>query len=298
MSISPAQWQADGAVERIGDYELFAIEAGDPKAPKLLLIHGFPTSSWDWAPVWAGLTERFHCLAIDMLGFGWSSKPQSHTYSILEQADLITALARRRGFGRCHALAHDYGDTVAQELLARSNQGTSNMLALQSLCLLNGGLFPETHRARVVQQLLNSPIGWLVAKAINYKRFANAMRAICSPGSLDDAELRALWDIILVNDGHRLGHRLIRYIDERKAHRERWVGAMQNTQTPIRVINGALDPVSGAHMVERYRELIADPDVVSLPDAGHYPQLEQPSAVLDAYLDFHDSRLSTNANHD
>ena len=292
MPISPSQWRTDGIVERIGDYQLFAIEGGNKQAPKLLLIHGFPTSSWDWAPLWDALCERFHCLAIDMLGFGWSSKPKKHDYSILEQADLITALARRRGFGACHVLAHDYGDTVAQELLARSNVGKSNMLTLQSLCLLNGGLFPETHRARVVQQLLNSPVGWLVAKAINYKRFANAMRSICSPGSLEDAELQVLWDIIIVNDGHTLGHKLIRYIDERKTHRERWVGALQDTATPVRVINGSLDPVSGAHMVARYRELIADPDVVSLPDAGHYPQLEVPQAVLDAYFNFYDTRLS------
>ena len=292
MSISPEQWRSNGIVERIGDYQLFAIEGGDKAKPKLLLIHGFPTSSWDWAPMWAGLCERFHCLAVDMLGFGWSSKPQQHNYSILEQADLLTTLARRRGFGNCHVLAHDYGDTVAQELLARSNAGQSNMLQLQSLCFLNGGLFPETHRARVVQKLLNSPVGWLVAKAINQRRFANAMRSICSPGSLADADLQALWDIITVNDGHKLGHRLIRYIDERKQHRERWVGAIQNSKVPVRVINGSLDPVSGAHMVERYRELIASPDVVSLSDAGHYPQLEAPQAVLDAYLNFHETRLT------
>lgn len=292
MPSSPKQWRAAGVVERIGDYQLFAIESGNKIAPKLLLIHGFPTSSWDWAPMWEMLTQRFHCLAVDMLGFGWSSKPKQHRYSILEQADLLTTLARRRGFGQCHVLAHDYGDTVAQELLARSNVGGSNMLQLDSLALLNGGLFPETHRARVVQKLLNSPVGWLVAKAINYKRFANAMRGICSPGSLSDDDLQALWAIITVDDGHTLGHRLIRYIDERKTHRERWVGALQNTPTPVRVINGALDPVSGAHMVERYRELVANADVVSLPESGHYPQLEAPQAVLDAYMDFHDSRLT------
>jgi pimeloyl-ACP methyl ester carboxylesterase len=53
---------------------------------------------------------------------------------------------------------------------------------------------------------------------------------------------------------------------------------------PLRFINGLLDPISGAHMVARYRELVPHPDVVELPDAGHYPQLEAPGAVLAAIL--------------
>jgi pimeloyl-ACP methyl ester carboxylesterase len=47
-----------------------------------------------------------------------------------------------------------------------------------------------------------------------------------------------------------------------------------------------LDPVSGAHLVKRYRELVASPNVTELPDVGHYPQTEQPDAVLSAYFEF------------
>jgi pimeloyl-ACP methyl ester carboxylesterase len=62
---------------------------------------------------------------------------------------------------------------------------------------------------------------------------------------------------------------------------------MQTTRVPLRLVNGPDDPVSGAHMVARYRELIPAPDTVSLPGIGHYPQVEAPSAVLDAFLQFH-----------
>ncbi len=55
---------------------------------------------------------------------------------------------------------------------------------------------------------------------------------------------------------------------------------------PLRLVNGTLDPVSGAATVARYRDLIPNPDVVVLNDVGHYPQVEAPGAVLDAFLAF------------
>jgi pimeloyl-ACP methyl ester carboxylesterase len=78
--------------------------------------------------------------------------------------------------------------------------------------------------------------------------------------------------------------KLIRYMVERRQFRERWVGALQNSNIPLRLIDGLDDPVSGAHMVARYRELIADADVVELEGIGHYPQLEAPEQVLRAFL--------------
>lgn len=70
--------------------------------------------------------------------------------------------------------------------------------------------------------------------------------------------------------------------------RDRWLSAMQSGGVPLRVIDGEVDPVSGAHMVERYRQLIADADTVLLPGIGHYPQIEAPVQVLKHYLAFRD----------
>lgn len=55
---------------------------------------------------------------------------------------------------------------------------------------------------------------------------------------------------------------------------------------PLRVINGADDPVSGAHMIVRLREELPDADVVSLSGIGHYPQIESPLSVFAAYREF------------
>src|SRR6185503_9627155 len=102
-----------------------------------------------------------------------------------------------------------------------------------------------------------------------------------------EQELAEFWGLIRRDGGHRIMHKLIRYMPERIKHRERWVGALQKTRVPLRVIDGADDPVSGAHMVARYRELVPDPDAVLLPGIGHYPQVEDPQGVLKAFFDFH-----------
>lgn len=281
-------WRARGRRYLHRGHPIFYVDEGS--GPALLLIHGFPTASWDWTPLWAGLTARFSVIAPDLIGFGFSAKPRSYEYRLADQADLCASLLAERGVREAHVLAHDYGDTVAQELLARSNEG-SGALALRSVCFLNGGLFPETHRPRTIQRLLIGPLGPLVARLLSRSSFERSFAAVFGPRTKPTpADLDAFWRLVTENGGLRVTHRLIRYMAERRAHRERWVGALQRARVPLRVVDGAVDPVSGAHMAERYRELVPDPDVVMLPDVGHYPQVEAPEAVLAAYLAFVDTR--------
>jgi pimeloyl-ACP methyl ester carboxylesterase len=191
-------------------------------------------------------------------------------------------------------LAHDYGDTVAQELLARANPGRG--LSLASLCLLNGGLFPETHRALPLQRLLASPIGALFVPRVNRRSFGRGLAAIFGPRSQPTrAQLDAFWSIVSYADGPLRFPKLLSYMKERRQQRARWVGALRDTKVPLRFVNGSADPVSGAHMVARYRQLIPYPDCVSLPDIGHYPQLEAPDQVWDAYTSFLETRVRTTA---
>ena len=270
-----------------GPHRIFCVDSApqDRVQPALLLIHGFPTASWDFAKLWPVLAERFRVLAADMLGFGFSSKPRRHAYSIMEQADVMEAVLAHHGIDRHHVLAHDYGDTVAQELLARDNARAEGRLA--SVCLLNGGLFPETHRARFVQRLLESPLGPLVARLSNRRAFARSMTAVFGPDTPPSAsELDAFWTLATHEGGHRLAHELIHYMADRRRHRERWVAALRDARCPLALIDGSADPVSGAHMVARYRELVGKGYVAELPGIGHYPQVEASELVLEHYARF------------
>lgn len=251
----------------------------------LLLIHGFPTASWDWHYLWQPLAQRYRMIACDMLGFGDSAKPANHRYSLLEQADLQQALlAHLQVEQPVHILAHDYGDSVAQELLARHYE---DKIEVASCVFLNGGLFPETHRPVLMQKLLLSPLGWMIGRAFTRDALVKSFRQIFGPQTgPTESELDDFWSLVDSHHGPRIMHKLINYIPERRVQRDRWVAAMQRGEVPMRVIDGEVDPISGAHMAERYRELVPDADTVLLPNIGHYPQIEAPVQVLKHYLAF------------
>lgn len=293
--MSLREWQAAGQSFDWKGHKIFTIKAGDwsdTTKPVLCLIHGFPTASWDWANQWQALSERFRVAALDMIGFGFSEKPTGYAYSIMDQADLHEAWLATLGVEHYHILAHDYGDTVTQELLARhidrEHSGEAG-LRIDSVIFLNGGLFPEQLRPTLNQHILNSPLGGLFARLMSRKRFGTGFNEVFGPDTkLGEAELDQYWSLLNTNGSIKtIGHRLIKYIGERSTHRARWVGALQTNSVPMRVIDGALDPVSGVHMVDHYKTLVANPDCIVLDDVGHYPQLEAPDQVLNAVLDFY-----------
>ena len=277
------QWHSEGQYMAFnaddGEYSIFYRDTAEDNKPVLLLIHGFPTCSWDWAKIWSQLNKHFRLVTLDMLGFGFSDKPD-RAYSIFEQADIFEQLLIQLDINQYHILAHDYGDTVAQELLARNSSGK-----LLSVVFSNGGLFPETHHPVLVQKLLLSPLGAIISKLMSYKKFKANFDKICAK-NLSDAELQSYWQMVLHKQGNRIFHRLITYMLERRKHRERWVAPMVNAQVPLHLVDGILDPISGGHMVQRYRELIPNPDVTELKDTGHYPQVESPQAFLEGCLGF------------
>jgi pimeloyl-ACP methyl ester carboxylesterase len=277
-------WVSAGEKRRLAGYQVFVRTSVTPGRPPLLLIHGYPTASYDWVRVWSRLAERHSLYALDMLGFGLSDKPRDSAYPITLQADLCMALLDDCGVTNAHVLAHDYGDTVAQELLARQREGR---LQLASMVFLNGGLFPETHRARTIQKLLANPIlGPLLARGMSYEKFESTMLSISGREPPTREELSDLWTLVEHDGGRRALARLINYMEQRRRHRARWVGALVESSVPRRLICGAVDPVSGRHLAERYRELVPDPDVVVLEDVGHYPQLEADDRVVDEYEAF------------
>jgi pimeloyl-ACP methyl ester carboxylesterase len=278
--VTVEEWRAAGSYFEWQGHRIFArVEGG---GEPLLLIHGFPTASWDWAAVWPALVKRYRVLALDLIGFGLSAKPPHFAYSVMAQADLVGAFLVREKVTRYRLVAHDMGDSVAQELFARQRgDGAAKIVAA---CLLNGGVFPEAHHPAVMQRLLASPLGPLIARVSSFRVFAATMNRIWGKQPAREDELRAMWQLVSESDGTAVLPKLLGYLAERKLHRERWAGALIDPPAPVRFINGVVDPIAGASMVARYRELVPQADIVELADVGHYPQVEAPDAVLAAVL--------------
>ena len=290
---SIGEWQNRGEYLTINGHRIFTVDTGTKHHGTTFLIHGFPTSSWDWAKVWSTLSKDYRLIAMDMLGFGYSDKPDPHKYSIHEQADIVEDIVVQLGLTKFHVLAHDYGDTVAQELLARQNEGTGKGI-WQSICFLNGGLFPETHKALLIQKLLLSPLGSLINKLTTQRSFDKSFSRVFGEGTKPSKkELDSFWTIINHNKGRHIFHNLISYMSDRIEHRERWVQALKDAKMPLALINGSVDPVSGAHMIAHYRDIVGEPDYLrELSAIGHYPQVEDPKNVAKYYLEFLDLKTT------
>lgn len=290
MALTLDEWKS---AARKFDYQGHSIACwlgGNTQAKPLLLIHGFPTASWDWAPVWDALGQMRPLIAADMLGFGLSDKPKQgfdgRGYSIHRQADLQLALLKHLGITQYDALVHDYGASVGQELLARSRNG-EGADGLGSVIFLNGGIFPDQHRARPIQKLGTSMLGPLVSLGLTRKKFGKSFAEVFGPNSQpSEQELDEFWWLITRKRGHRIFHKLLHYIADRRENEARWTGALKLAVDRIGYINGALDPVSGRHSYDTWRARLPGAKAHLLTHVGHYPQVEAPGEVAKKALEW------------
>ncbi|NND81581.1 MAG: alpha/beta hydrolase [Gammaproteobacteria bacterium] len=302
------QWQDWGQYFEFDGHRIFYLDAApadNDQRETVMCLHGYPTSSWDWNLVWENLRKNYRVVALDFLGFGFSDKPD-HGYSIARQADIVEALLAALNINSLHIFAHDYGDTVAQELLAREKEArdleaelsdstsqteqrivTPDYPLFKSVCFLNGGLFPETHRSLLTQRIMLSSFGNLFMQLMPVFALRGRLASLFGEKTQPAAgQLDALWAAISYKEGQRVLPKLLHYIPERVEHRDRWVGILSDSSVPLRLINGAEDRVSGRHMAEYYQRVVPKPDVVMLQEVGHYPQLEAPQETWNAFHEF------------
>ncbi len=253
----------------------------------LLCLHGFPASSFDYHKIRDGLAKEFAVLSFDLIGYGFSAKPFGFDYTTFNQVDVLQKLLEHLEVKRVHILAHDYGNTITQELLARDKENRLNF-SIRSICMLNGALFPETHRPILAQKILISPLGFLFGKLISDSIFKKSLATVFGEKTQPTAaELEDFATLFKHNNGKRIAHKLIRYMTERAKYRERWVGALETMRQPFRMINGLEDKVSGAHLVKRFREVVpAQTDIIELENIGHFPHWEVPETVSDNFFEF------------
>ncbi|NXB34416.1 MEST protein, partial [Eulacestoma nigropectus] len=270
--LSPAlrSWKSSGSFFTYKDLNIFYRDSSGAvgSSDVVVLLHGFPTSSYDWSKIWEGLTQRFHrVIALDFLGFGFSDKPRPHGYSIFEQATIVEGLLRHLGLRhqRINLLSHDYGDTVAQELLHRSLPPLLPFFLGGSLTQLQLGL----------------------SKFLFFPGLGQFLGPTRSPRRRNTGISNSrLGSTHCTNDEFFIS--ILQYINQRKKHRERWVGALMSTSVPLHLIYGPLDPVNPhPEFLQLYKKVLPMSTVSVLDDhISHYPQLEDPTGFLNAYLNF------------
>lgn len=288
--MNSSDWKKLGTLRSINDHQLFVIdtdkmrkilamhhEEARKELPTLVFLHGYPTSTFDYYKVFEELSTHYRLVMHDHLGFGFSDKPTDYSYSLIEQADMALALWKELGLTKVTLLAHDYGTSVATEILARDNANELD-IEIEKLILCNGSMHIELSQLRTIQKLLKHRFwGKYVAKLTNYPIFKKNLRNVYHDKSkVANEELKSMWYQIEYNGGRKVIHKLSQYINERYEYWDRWIGALKVTQIPTKIVWAQNDPVAVAAIAELLATEIPNNELFWIENTGHFPMLENP----------------------
>ena len=279
------QWKASGSFYTILGKKIFVIDKGTAKKT-LVILHGYPTSSYDYYKVIDQLSETYRVIIHDHLGFGFSEKPQNYSYSLIEQAEIALNVWKSLQLTEATILAHDYGTSVATEILARSQNATIP-IKIEMLILCNGSIHIELAKLRLIQKLLkNKTIGSTIAKLANKRLFIRNMKNIWYDASkISTEELKQMWNLLIADNGRNVLPKITQYINERYTFWHRWIGALKQTTIPVRIIWATEDPIAVKAIALKLHEEIPTSKLYLLEKTGHYPMLENPTKWADLILE-------------
>ena len=281
-------WEAIGVQRELCGERVFTIDVpsiGPERHVPLLVLHGFPTSSFDYAAVLDGLRAGRRVVLLDMVGYGLSAKPD-RPYSVDLQADVAQAFVADAGVSTLALLTHDLGDTVGGELLARQAEGRWP-IEITRRVITNGSIYIEMAHLSTGQQLLLSlPDERLADTAgIDGATMQASLAATFSARSrVEDSDLAGVWELISHDGGHLLLPRTIRYIEERRRNQARFTGAIETHPSSLAIVWGTEDPIAVAPMASRLHDARPDSTLTWLHAIGHYPMIESPATFLDAVV--------------
>src|ERR1700744_2421837 len=169
-----AEWIAenDTLVSRRGHRIAFRRRGA---GPTLLLLHGFPTWSYDYAEVASDLARDHEVITLDFLGYGASDKPNPYQYSVAESADTVEDLLAHLHLESAHLVVHDYGGIVGQELVDRALADALGF-TISSVTVLNCGIVYSAYRPTRLQKLLILPVlGRLISSQVTAGRLRSGL---------------------------------------------------------------------------------------------------------------------------
>lgn len=277
-------WKNKGKLLSIFNNDIFVIDVGKSEKT-LVILHGYPTSSYDYYKVLPELTKHYRVIIHDHLGFGFSDKPLDYSYSLIEQADIALQLYKKLGLQNVTLLAHDYGTSIATEILARHNKKQIN-LQIEKLILCNGSMHIELSKLRIIQKLLRNKITrkW-IAKLTNFSIYKKNLRNVYFDKSkASNEELQEMWFQLEYNNGKKVIHLLSNYINERYTFWHRWIGALKETKVSTKIIWAKNDPVA-VYLIAKLLTLeIQNNKLYWIDNCGHFPMLEKPDEWLNLVL--------------
>jgi pimeloyl-ACP methyl ester carboxylesterase len=290
-------WLAAGRYENVFGHQMFVHDRGPATAansagesPTVLLIHGFPTSSYDWRIVAERLSGCVRAIAPDLLGFGLSDKPAAYSYSLFQQADNIEDLLAKLKVRMVHVVSHDLGTSVHSELLARQNEGRLTFV-LQSSTFLNGSMLQWLAKITPFQELLATNATLPQAIEVCRTTFSAAyvpglQKLMQRPEAITPVDGQVMNDLLRYQDGHLRLPAIAGYMRERYVHSDRWLGAIETAPSRMQIVWADGDPIAHVEMGRELARRCRRAKYHELTGFGHFLPMEDPSAVAERIKEF------------
>ena len=249
-------------------------EDGPAHGAPVLLLHGFPESSYMWRdliPAIAATGRR--AIAPDFPGYGDSAPDPPGTWE--RHVEALERFRRGLGIERAALVMHDWGGLIGLRWACEHPE------AVESLVLSNTGFFPDG-KWHGMAQVMRSEQGEELIDNLTREAFF-AMIGDSSPGITDDA-LAEYWKGLATPERRRGAIELYRSGDFEKI--AACDGCLASMEVPALVLWGAKDefaPVAGAY---RFRKELRNPELVVLEDAGHFVFEDEPERCAEAGTGF------------
>lgn len=272
-----------------GPLQIFHVCQGDRANPAILLVHGYPTSSFDFALLMDNLSTDYYVCALDTPGYGFSDKPrQGFDYSIFDDARLVDAYIREVAeLDEFVLLTHDKGDSVGLALLQIYQSYAERPYTITQHVITNGNIYLPLAQLHVGQRALLDPTtGPAVALVLTGDRFANGLAESAYASALSQVEVESLASIFDYQDGTRLQHEIIQYLDERAEHEVTWLETLAASEIPTTLIWGEQDEIAPPAVPDFVWETALENRETPasdwrIPCADHYLQVDKPAMVAD-----------------
>ena len=250
---------------------------GDPKKPQLLIVHGFPNSSFDFHALIPLLSDDFYIAALDFPGSGFSDKPlDGFSYMLAENAEIldyfVTDIVQFDDFAM---FTHDRGVSIGLAFLGNYIDSPDPGYTLNYHFLSNSGMFLPLANLMEFQTAILDPVRG--PQKIEFRK----SRPRLTEG--DPVEV-AFADIFAFNDGVSALLHVGKYLLERAENEFDWLENLPKSPVPVAYLWGLTDTVNPIRIPNYvWLNYLNERDVESsfwvLPTAGHYPQREKPEQV-------------------
>jgi len=298
-------WFSRGKMYEVLGRQMFALEEGDLSKETIILIHGFPTSSFDYQRSIGLLSAHYRVVTFDHLGFGFSEKPVgNYTYSLVDQAEQALNLWRIMGIESVAAIvSHDMGDSVLTEILSRYERKLlpdyfDNFF--NKIVFTNGGMKYDLINFRLSQSVLMSRVGPYLTSLGSIQELAGVMDgfSVKQLGSIwsskyndldqKQEDIKKIQMINRYKNGNLLTHLTIGYLHDRSRFEMRWMKSLENLNSiQTFLLWGNEDAVAPMSIPLALKENIKDTLVeFRTMETGHFLMLEDPETWAHNVLNF------------